>query len=306
MGFPLAADWRAALAAVPDDGLAVFNPGRGPLPTRRVARALLQEAAVLGGGQMLALPAGDLLLVPQARPGRRAARTIAEVTGQAPDVWPVHTGREQAGTRCREATAAEPVPSLAELEARCATMPIADVARLTLFAEGGRDRAVAQRLGPAPLGLPEPELEGLAREWLCRRLLAALADPAQRGQLPALRPGLRLILDLPRSGLPSVAPLRSAPQADPRRPIALLPLSACAEPAGFDAIQAGLRAAGWSVGLVAADARALDWVEAPGLAWAAPVGERAPRHRPDLMMALGPIVPEWCRAPGILHEGVVS
>ena len=67
---------------------------------------------------------------------------------------------------------------------------------------------VAQRLGPAPLGLPDPELESLAREWLCRRLLTALTDPEQFGVLPALRPGLRLILDLPEGGLSAGTPLR--------------------------------------------------------------------------------------------------
>lgn len=259
---------------------------------------------MLGGGQVLALPGGDLLLGAQATPGHRAGRMIAELTGQAPEAWSLPAGRGQAEARCRGAAAAEPLPSLAELEARCAAMAIADVARLTLFAEGGDPRAVAQRLGPAPLGLPDAGLEALAREWLCRRLLAALADPALRGQLPALRPGLRLILDLPRTGLPGGAPLRGAAPDDPNRPIALLPLSARAEPGRFATIEAGLRAAGWAVGLVAADARALDWVEAPGLAWAVPVGETAPRHGPELLIALGRTVPDWCHAPGILHEGI--
>jgi hypothetical protein len=60
------------------------------------------------------------------------------------------------------------------------------------------------------------------------------------------------------------------------------------------------------VGLVAADARALDWVEASGLVWAMPAGEAAPRYRPELLIALGRAVPGWCRVPGVLHEGVAS
>jgi hypothetical protein len=52
----------------------------------------------------------------------------------------------------------------------------------------------------------------------------------------------------------------------------LLPLSSRGDPARFATIEAGLRAAGWTVGLAAADSRALDWVEAPGLAWAVPAG----------------------------------
>ncbi|TCH98780.1 hypothetical protein EJV46_09440 [Roseococcus sp. SYP-B2431] len=308
MGFPVSQDWRTALAAVPEGGLALFSPARGTLAMRRAARALMEDAAVLGGGQVLALPGGDLLLGAQAAPGHRAGRVIAELTGQAPESWILPAGREAAEARCRDAPPAAPVPSLAELEARCAAMAVPDFARLTLFAEGTGGRAAAQRLGPAQLGLPDPELESLAREWFCGRLLAVLADPAQRGLLPALRPGLRLILDLPRGGLPgglsTGAPWRGAAPDDPNRPIALLPLSSRADPARFAAIEAGLRAAGWTVGLAAADARALDWVEAPGLAWAVPAGEMAPRHWPELLIALGPDVPGWCRGPGILREGI--
>jgi len=300
----LASDWRTALAAVPEGGLAMFSPARGPLAARRVARALLQEAAVLGGGQVLALPGGDLLLGAQAAPGQRAGRVIAELTGQAPEAWLLPGGREPAEARCRGAAAAPAMPGLAELEARCAAMAVADVARLTLLAEGTGTRAAAQRLAPAPMGLPDAELEALAREWLCRRLLAALADPSQRGQLPALRPGLRLILDLPRAGLPGGAPLRGAAPDEPNRPIALLPLSARADPARFAAIENELRAAGWMVGLAATDARALDWVEAPRLAWAVPAGESEPARRPELLIALGRTVPGWCRMPGVLHEGI--
>lgn len=303
MGFPASQDWSAALAAVPAGGLALFSPAHGPLAARRVARALLEEAAVLGGGQVLSLPGGDLLLGTQAAPGSRAGQVITQLTGQAPEIWTLPDGREAAEARCREATPAEPVPSLAELEARCAAMPVPDFARLTLFAEGPGHRAVAQRLGPAPLDLSDPSLEALAREWLCRRLLATLADPAQRHLLPSLRPGLRLILDLPCGGLPAGPPLRGRPSEDPNRPIALLPLSSRAEPARFAGIEAGLRDAGWAVGLVAADARALDWIDAPGMAWAVSAGEAAPRHRPELLIALGREVPGWCRVPGILHEG---
>ena len=302
MGYPLGADWRRALAAVPEDGLALFSHARGTLPARRIARALMQEAAVLGGGQVLALPGGDLLLGAQAAPGERAGRTIFEITGQSPESWPLPAKRAQAEARCRDVPAAGPVPSLAELEARCASMPVRDFVRLTFFAEGAGDKPVAQRLGPAPLGLPDAGLEALAREWLCRRLLAALADPAQRLRLPPLRHGLRLILDLPRTGLSGGPPLRGLSPGDPNRPIALLPLSARTEPARFAAIEAELRTAGWALGMAANDARALDWVEAPGLPWAVPPGSEPPARRPALLIALGRPVPAWCHAPGILRE----
>lgn len=304
MGQPVSMDWHAALAAVPEGGLALFSPARGPLASRRIARAMMDEAAVLGGGQVLTLPGGDLLLGAQAAPGQRAGRMIAEITGRMPESWPLPLGRESAAARCRDAMAEAATPSLAELEARCAAMAVPDLACLTLFAEGAGQSAVAQRLGPIPLGLSDPGLEALAREWLCGRLLAALADPLQRGALPPLRPGLRLILDLPLGGLPSGAPLRGAAQDDPNRPLALLPLSSRADPVRFAALEAGLRAAGWAVGLLTAEARALDWVEVPGLAWAAPISAEPPRYRPDLLVALGRGVPGWCRVPGVLHEGI--
>lgn len=301
MGSTVSWDWRAALLAVPDGGLAVFSPASGPLGRRRVARALLEEAAVLGGGQVLGLPGGDLLLGAQAAPGLRAARLIAELTGILPESWPLPEGRAGAAARCESAAPAEEAPSLAGLEARCAALPVEKLANLTFFAEGAGQHPVAQRLAPIALGLPDPGLEALAREWLCRRLLVALADPAQRHALPALRPELRLILDLPQGGLRAGLPKAAAP-AGATRPLALLPLAARADPARFADLAVGLATGGWALGLLATDPRALDWVEAPGMAWAAPVGETPPRKLPELLLALGPSVPEWCRVPGILHS----
>ena len=52
------------VAGLPAGGLALLQPARGPRGARRLARALLEEAAVLGGGQVLTLPGGDLLLMP--------------------------------------------------------------------------------------------------------------------------------------------------------------------------------------------------------------------------------------------------
>ena len=296
-------DWQRTLAAVREAGLALLHPAGGSLAARRMARALMEEAAVMGGGRVFALAGGDLLLGAQAT-GLRVGRMIAELTGRAPESWILPEERESVEARCRRLPAAETLPSLAELEARCRDMPVEKLARVTFFAEGTGGGAVAQRLGPAPLGLPDPALEAMARDWLCRRLMAALADPTQRSRLPPLRPGLRLILDLPQGGLPGGSPLQGGVADDPQRPLALLPLASCADPARFAATGAALRAAGWAVGLVANDARALDWVEAPGLAWAVPAGQAAPRHPLDLLIALGRPVPDWCRRAGILHEGV--
>ena len=99
--------------------------------------------------------------------------------------------------------------------------------------------------------------------------------------------------------------MRAGSADDPHGPIALLPLAALADPERFAAIAAGLRQAGWTVGLATPDAVALDWVAQPGLVWAAPAAAAPPPHPPGRLIALGPPQP-WCRAPGILHEGLAA
>jgi hypothetical protein len=258
-----AVDWRASIAAMPVGGMAVFQPIEAPLATRRVARALLEEAAILGGGQVIGFPGGDLLLGSAAGPGQRAAQAIGALTGTAPPSFALPEARLSLTALCEAASRANPPPawSLAALEAHCAQCPLEEAARLTLFESGAGGQAVAQRLGPAPLGLDDPELEALARDWLCRRILAALIHPAERARLPTLRPGLRLILDLPLGGL--APPMRAGAASDPQGPIALLPLAALANPAEFAARREGLRQGGWTVGLLATHAAALEAGVAP-------------------------------------------
>ena len=307
-------DWRAALLAVREGGIAVFQPGLGPLAGQRIARALLHEAATLGGGQVISLPGGDVLLGGTAPPGQRAAQTIGALLGSMPESWPLPLGLEAAMARCEEHCEAAPPPTLppaftlAGLEAHCAALPLEDFARVTLFAEGPGTAPVAQRLGPAPLRLEDAGLEAMAREWLCRRVLAALTNPAQRHRLPPLRPGLRLILDLPQAGMIQAGPIRGGRVDDPNAPIALLPLSALANPAGFSTLVTGLRQSGWAVGLLAEDPRAIGWV-APqamltGVIWATPWSIPWPGGQAPLpSIVVGHPVPDACRVPGILHEG---
>lgn len=302
-----ASDWRGALMAVPPNGLAVFSPAPARCGARSIARALLEEAAILGGGQVLALPGGDLLVVATAGPGQRAVGAIADVAGIRSVAWTLPGQWAEAEARCADAARprAEQSIGLAALEAYCAALPVEEFARLSLFHDGTASRPLAQRLSPAPLGLPDPEMEAIAREALCRRLLSALTDPVQRGRLPPLRPGLRLILDLPLGGLTKGAPMRGGAVDDPSGPIALLPLASLADPAGFAATHAGLRAAGWRVGLLANNAAAMAWVSAPGLLWAVPAGALPPGQAELAkgLIVLGQPVPAWCLAPGIWHEG---
>jgi hypothetical protein len=297
--------WRAALASLPAGGLGVLQPAQGPRAARRVARALLEEAAVLGGGQVLAFAGGDLLLTTTPGPGRRAAQAIATLTGLAPETFTMPEGQPHMTARAEAAAlAAPPRPwSLAGLESHLAQLPLREAARVTLFAAGTGSAPVAQRLGPAPMGLDDPELEALAREWLCRRLLAALTHPAERGQLPALRPGLRLILDVPQAGLAGGA-LRAGPPGDPNGPLALLPLAALSSPAAFARATGALREAGWAIGLLAGDAMVLAAFDLPDITWVVPASAAPPPLLPPRLIALGRPAPGWCRAPGILHEGI--
>jgi len=298
-------DWRAALGAMPPGGIAVFQPARLPLAGRRIARALLEEAAVLGGGQVLSFPGGDLLLGSAAAPGQRAAQAIGGLLGRPPETWLLPQGQAAVEARGLAAQQAEPAQtwSLAALEAHCAALPIRDFARLTFFAEGEGTTPVAQRLSAAPLALGEPDLEAMAGEFLCRRLLAALTSPAERDRLPALRPGLRLILDLPPGGLAQGSLLRAGAADDPNGPVALLPLAALADPVALDRLASGLRQAGWTVGLLAPDPMALHWVAAEEFLWAVPAQAAPPMVRPPRLIVLGHPAPAWCRVPGIWHEG---
>lgn len=298
-------DWRNALVALPPSGFCVLQPASGARGARRVARALLEEAAILGGGHVLALPGGDLLLGAAPGPGQRAAQAIARLTGAAPESFPLPEAQAALAART-EAAATALAPrgwGLAALEAHAAQLPLREAARLTLFASGVGGAPVAQRLGPAPLGLDDPELEMVAREALCRRLLAALAHPAERGQLPPLRPGLRLILDMPLAGLQGGA-LRAGPPGDPNGPVALLPLAALADGGAFVRMAGALREAGWVVGLLAGDAAALALLDPPDIIWAIPAPAEPPPRLPSRLIAFGRPVPAWCRASGILHEDI--
>jgi hypothetical protein len=129
-------------------------------------------------------------------------------------------------------------------------------------------------------------LDALAREWQCRRLLAALTHPGMSGRLPALRPGLRLILDLPLGGLLQGG-LMGNTTDDSNGAVALLPLASLADSARFASASAGLRQAGWVVGLLATDAIALNSVAVPDIVWVAPAGLEPPSPRPVRLIALG-------------------
>ncbi len=309
---PGAADPRAALRALTPDSLVLAVTDVPDPAARRIALALLEEAAALGGGHVTHWAGAQLLLGASPTAAARAGAALDRLLGTRPREWFVPAEAAALEAWLEELPPSAPQPAhLAALEAQCAALPVEELACLSLFADGPDPRPVAQRLAPVDLGLQDPDLRAQARALLCRRLLAALTDPAQQGRLPHLRPGLRLLLDLPLAGLAGGRMMGGS--GGRMAPIALLPLAALADP-GFRVLSEGLATAGWRVGLVSKDREAMGLLRGgehplaapppasppPGLApgspaWLAMTG--APRF-----IALGPAIPAWCRAPGLLWE----
>ncbi|MCU0887304.1 MAG: hypothetical protein MUF65_09615 [Rubritepida sp.] len=288
---------RAVLRTMPAGALVLALPRAASPAARRVALSLIEEAAAFGGGQLRRQPTAELLLGASPVAAARAADAVQDLLGLAAPRFRLPD--EQPALEAWLAAQPPPAPAeagIAALEARCAAVPVEALARVTFFADGAEDRAVAQRLAPAPFPVEEPELAEQARDWLCRRLLATLTDPAQLVRLPALRPGLRLLLDLPCGAMAGGGVMRAG--GGGVAPLALLPMAAMAEP-GFTARAAQLRGAGWEVALHTTD---------PGLAagWAGAVRLAAPPPEapplPAGFIALGPAIPAWCRVPGVLRE----
>lgn len=298
-------DVRATLRALPPGSLVLAMPDLPDPMARRIALAFLEEGAALGGGHVMPWPRGAQLLL-GAAPGAaaRAGEALGRLIGARPTAWSLPSEATELDAWLDRLPAPAPQPTtLVALEAHCAALPVEEVARLSFFAEGPDPRPVAQRLAPADLALEDPDLRAQARALLCRRMLAALTDPALRGRLPALRPGLRLLLDLPLAGLPGGRMMGGG--GGRLAPIALLPLAALAEP-HFPTLSGGLAAAGWQTGFVSKDAEAAGLLAGGGYALAAPPPP-APPALPALddaprFIALGRDIPAWCRAPGLLWE----
>lgn len=302
---PAISDVRATLRALPPDSLVLAMPDLPDPMARRIALAFLEDAAAQGGGHVMPWPRAQLLLGAAPGAAARAGEALHRLIGTRPTTWTLPSEAAELDDWLDRLPAPPPQPtSLVALEAHCAALPMEEVARLTFFAEGPDPRAVAQRLAPADLPLEDPDLRAQARALLCRRVLAALTDPALRSRLPAMRPGLRLLLDLPLAGLPG-SRMVGGGRSGRATPIALLPLAALAEPR-FPALAQDLAAAGWHTGFVSKDTEAAGLLVGGGYVLAAPP-PAAPPALPPLgdaprFIALGRDIPAWCRAPGQLWE----
>jgi hypothetical protein len=256
------AEGRVALRLSPAGRLA------GPPARRRLARALLQDAAEIGGGAVYDTAAGELLLL-GAMPAaaRRAAAALVRLAGPeapAPTIWTLPgdaaallawaAGAQLAGP---EAVAAPPVEGLAGLEGRLDSLPADKVLRHRHVirpgaAVPGRGRrlrlsrpALAALLGPLAA---DDDLMAHAAARLARRLLPGLAAWAR--DLPGWR-----LLPLPTGVLPPPAAVPGL--------FGVLPLTAAADP-GLPAHREALAARGWGL--------ALDGLDAAGLGLVAPAG----------------------------------
>jgi hypothetical protein len=256
----------AALRIAPEGRLA------GPASRRRMARALLQDAAEAAGGQVFETRAGELLLLgAPPRVTTQAALRLGRLAGLPPaPVWllpgdaaPLLEWAQDAvlAPPAGPPALATPTPGLASLDARLALL--------------SPERLLRSR----PLRRPMPEAATMAtagvRLRLCRRGLAAelgslAADPdllrhaedslAAR-MLPRLAawaldfPGLWL-LPLPRGGMP-------VPMGRPGL-VGVMPFVALGD-AGFDAARQALAAQGWGLALEGPGATGLPLIDLAAL-----------------------------------------
>ncbi len=245
-----------ALEAAPPGSVALV--GRSAL-----ARILLAEAALGGGGVVVTLADGATALVGVAAgTAARVAAQMAAALDEAPRRIPLPEG----AALLREAPP-DPLP----LAPRPRLRPLRDAAGV----------ARAQLLSPGP-GPREEATRALLRQVLSGAI--------------TLHPGLRLFLECPMDA-PVAAIGHDGGPEHPRAPVAVLPLPAVTDRARL----AALRSAGWASGLLGADAAALDWMKDPALWALAPPTPRAPAFLPPRLVLLGPR-PAWA-PPEALHEG---
>jgi hypothetical protein len=217
---------------------------------RRLALALVEEAAIQGGGRRHTQGGAEWLIGCAPGPARRAAHSLGILLEAAPERFLPNAGPHTADTPMPP-----PPEALSAIEAWVAAQPLATVTRLSIFQAAGAP--AAQRLAPLPPAGAPAQL----RDALCRRVVAALASREALVQLPRLRPGLRLMLDLPLEGLPGG--LVGAGGAGGA--IALLPLAAAADMAALERSFDRLRYAGWSPALLIPDGAALGLIDLSGL-----------------------------------------
>jgi hypothetical protein len=263
------ANARAALRIAPEGRLA------GPVSRRRMARALLQDAAEAAGGQVFETLAGELLLFGAApRATTQAALQLGRLAGLPPaPVWllPRDSGlllawAQDAGLAppAGPPGLAAPTPGLAGLDARLEVLaperlvrsrplrrPVPGGGPGVAMATAGVRLRLCRRGLAAELGTlaADPDLLRHAEDRLAARLLHPLAAWALDF------PGLWL-LPLPRGGAP-------LPAARPGL-TGVLPFASLGD-AGFGEARQALAAQGWCLALEGPDAATLPLLDLAAL-----------------------------------------
>jgi hypothetical protein len=285
---------RRAMAGAPDS-VAILLP---PLPAarRRAARLILHDATRLGPASLLETEAGELLVLGAPPPGLDPLRAALDPLnlGAGARVWAL--GEAPADLIAWAATAQPLRPDAAPAAPASAASDEAllreatvrrTILRLGPGEASGRvavhhaisRRRLAARIDPACAADPD-RLEALAGA-LAARLPAAppAATEAAAASIPALRP-----VPWPRPA-PAGHAGDAAAVAAPAGTLALLPLAACADPAGLAAALADLAGQGWRLGgFGGLDADALGLIDPAGLPaagllllrWSPALGDRAP------------------------------
>lgn len=255
----------------PAGRVALRLPPPGGPGQRRVAVAILEEAARSRGGAVLESAGGDLLLTEaEAAEADRVAVILAGLLGTHPDRYDLPA--EAAALLALPASAPIAMqfvpPPAAGIEVAGDEAPLEALLRRdgVLYLSPGAprrlallrltaDRAtLAAQLGPAAV---DPDLLRHAEARLAARLLRAVAEPASRDALLGGPPAVPLLLDLPLALLPDPAAPAGGEDA-PAAPVLYAGLTAAEALAeGLAARAAALRGAGWGIAVRGLDAAAL-------------------------------------------------
>ncbi|MBP0464123.1 hypothetical protein J5Y09_09390 [Roseomonas sp. PWR1] len=241
------------------------EPGR-----RRVALALLEDAGRGRGGTVLQAADGTLLLTDSLGPDAdRAAAAIERLFGQKPERLDPAADIARLLALPAPAPASQPPsqPAASGIERLADEAPLPSLLRrdgIMMLAPGRKRRlallrlrlprhALAASLGPSGA---DPDLLRHARDRLRARILAALADPAQRDALLGGAPPVPLLLDLPARMLPDAPAVSDdEPAAAPALIAALTAGEAMVD--DLPARHAALRRLGWGLAVRGLDAAAL-------------------------------------------------
>ncbi|WP_439598722.1 hypothetical protein [Falsiroseomonas sp.] len=310
---PLLAVMREALRA-PSGRVALRVPVMAP-HRRRVARALLQEGALVAGGVVAEGPNEELLLIGAEAGRAERLRGLLDrlLGGQVTRIWSLERDAgallayaAEAGTQ----GAAGAGPALAGLDTWLRSLPLTQVVRrqigMRVDPASGACRPAFLRLSVAAvplaallgsLGADADLLEHASRS-LAARLLQAIGDPVQgRELMGSVLPGP---LHLPVPPAPISGRGEGAQGGARGGLVATVGLEVVSDPAALAARRDSLAGQGWGLELDGLGASALRILELAALPvdWLRLVWSPAMAH-PGVVEALGRVPPERLILSGV-------